>query len=146
MVFTKCLIIWIRSIFTFSYIHLDIPVLMLPVCWGGEYWIQYSDVILVSPTLRMGSKGYPETSYLSYNIKPRYSPKELQLQFHRDESLRSPECFSLTFRVAFIHNKILFTIKFYLQQSFAHSAALNHLPHFSTCSREPSWVSMAGHL
>jgi len=26
----------------------------------------------------MGSKGYPETSYLSYNITSRHNPKELQ--------------------------------------------------------------------
>ena len=107
MIFTIYLTICIRSIFTLSYIRMDIPVLMLPVCWGCEYRIQYCDVILVSPSLRMGSKGYPETSYLSHNITPRHYPKELQQQFHRDESLRSQECCSLTFRVAFIYNKIL---------------------------------------
>jgi hypothetical protein len=42
---------------------------------------------------------------------------------------------------------------FYLQQNFAHLAALNHLAHFTTCGREalrfptkPSWVSVAGHI
>jgi hypothetical protein len=42
--------------------------------------------ILVSSSLTMGSKGYPGT-YLSYNITPCHKPKELQQQFHRDESL-----------------------------------------------------------
>jgi len=37
----------------------------------------------------MGSKGYPETSHLSYNIKLPHNPKELQHQFHCGESLRS---------------------------------------------------------
>jgi len=23
---------------TWPHIHLDFPMLMLPVCWGGEYW------------------------------------------------------------------------------------------------------------
>jgi hypothetical protein len=107
MIFTIYLIISINIIFTLSYIHVDIPVLMLPVCWGGEYCIQYSSIILVSPILRMESKGYPETSYLSYNIMPRHYPKELQRQFHCDESLRSQECCSLTFRVTFIHIVLL---------------------------------------
>jgi hypothetical protein len=44
---------------------------------------------LVSSNLRMGSTGCPETSYLSYNIKPPHDPKELQHQFHCGESLRS---------------------------------------------------------
>jgi len=30
-------IIYISSTFMWPYMHLDIPVLMLPVCWGGEY-------------------------------------------------------------------------------------------------------------
>jgi hypothetical protein len=42
----------------------------------------------------MGMKGYPETSYLSYNITPRHNSKELQHQIHRGESLRSQVVFS----------------------------------------------------
>ena len=34
--------ICICSMFTWPYIYLDIPVLMLPVCWGCEYYILYT--------------------------------------------------------------------------------------------------------
>ena len=44
---------------------------------------------LVSSNLRMGSKGYLETSYRSYNITPHHNPKELQHRFHCGESLPS---------------------------------------------------------
>jgi len=38
-----------------------------------------SGIMLVSSNLRIGSKEYPETSYLAYNNMPRYNPKELHL-------------------------------------------------------------------
>jgi hypothetical protein len=37
-----------------------------------------------------GTKGYAETSYLSYNITPLHNPKELPHQFYRGESLGTP--------------------------------------------------------
>ena len=37
----------------------------------------------------MDSKGYPETSFLPYNISQLHNPIDLQHQFHRCESLRS---------------------------------------------------------
>jgi len=46
-------------------------------------------LILFVSSLRTGSKGHPETLYLSYNIKPHHIPKELQPQFHHGKSLIS---------------------------------------------------------
>ena len=45
-------------------------------------------------SLTMESKGYPETSYLPYNISQLHNPNELQHQFHRCESLRSQQIVS----------------------------------------------------
>jgi len=52
-------------------------------------WVDKNNDDLVLSNLMMVSKGYPETSYLSYNIKPPHNPKELKHLFHRGESLRS---------------------------------------------------------
>jgi len=48
----------------------------------------------------MGSKGYPETSYISYNITPRHNPKKLQ---HLCQYVRS--CRSL--HITFVHRRFL---------------------------------------
>jgi len=39
-------------------------------------------IMLVSSSLMIGSKGYPETSCLAYNNKPRHNPKELHHQIY----------------------------------------------------------------
>jgi len=39
-------------------------------------------IMLVSSSLMIGSKGYPETSFLAYNNRPRHNPKELHHQIH----------------------------------------------------------------
>jgi hypothetical protein len=45
--------------------------------------------MIIHNSLRMGSKGHPETSDISYNIKPHQSPKVPKHQFHRGERLKS---------------------------------------------------------
>ena len=48
-----------------------------------------SGIILIFIKPEDGIEGYPETPYLSYNIRLRHNPKELQHQFHQGECLRS---------------------------------------------------------
>ena len=68
-------------------------------------------MINVSSSLRMGSKRYPETSYLSYNVMPRRNPKVLQHQFHRGASLRSHPL------LCFLHFLVWFGYRSYRRQT-----------------------------
>jgi hypothetical protein len=55
-------------------------------CFGISF--RSNPTILVSSSLRMGSKKYPETSYHSYNITSHHNSKEIH-GFHCGEGFRS---------------------------------------------------------
>jgi len=65
---------------------------MKSVCVVTVYTICKNYELYVYATVVLGyyenGKTYPETSYISHNIRPRHYPKELR-QFHRGESLKS---------------------------------------------------------
>jgi hypothetical protein len=42
--------------------------------------------IIISSSLKMGSKGYPETSHLFYDIRPCHQAKVLEHKFHLGKS------------------------------------------------------------
>ena len=64
----------------------------------------FDPILSRDKNLRMGSKAYPEMSYLPYNITPRHNPKELQHKFRRRENLR------ITYKRRYSHELRLFLL------------------------------------